>query len=80
MRLLVSVLACCLVGFLMDLVVSMVEAVVEAVDIEELGLAPGCKNFGRDVCGVACVHQCCMGMRWFARIGNDGCGSGGCGC
>ena len=64
----------------MDLVVSMVEVVVDAVDSEGFGLAFGCKNFGRDVCGVACVHQCCIGMRWFARIGKDGCGSGGCGC
>ena len=55
------------------------EAVVDDVETERFGLASGCRNLGREICGVACDHQCCIGMRWFARIGKDGCGSGGCG-
>ena len=67
-------------GFLIDLAVAIVEeAVVDKVDTEGFGLAAGCRNFGKEVCGIACDHQCCIGMRWFARIGKDGCGSGGCG-
>ena len=64
MRLLLLSWACCLVGFLIDLVVSMVEeAVVGDVDIEGFGWALGCINFGKEICGVACDHQCCIGMR-----------------
>ena len=47
---------------------------------EGLDWACGCRNLGRDVCGVAWVHQCCILIRWFARVGKDGCGSGGCDC
>ena len=77
MRLLGSCLSCCLMDFLIDLVVAMEEVVGADVGSEGFGSAFGCRNCGRDVCGMACVHQCCIGMRWLARIGKDGCGSGG---
>ena len=52
--------------FLMDLVVAMMVVVVGGEDddgsIRGFGFASGCRNFGRDCCGVACVHQCCIGI------------------